>query len=236
MDVIPLRAAGTVVVVRDGDGRMSGMSSSSGATLEVLLLHKGHGPQFHAGHWVFPGGAADPADAAGLDPDDDRAIARRAAVREAREEAGLILDPTDLVPLSHWTTPEGANRRFATWFFLAQVRDTAALAIDGDEIIDSCWLTPTAALDRHHEGALVLPVPQYLSMLWMAEHADVASALARAAAADPIRYLGRLRTDDDGRMVFLYDSDVAYDGGPLDKPGARHRAVQDGLRWRYERT
>jgi 8-oxo-dGTP pyrophosphatase MutT (NUDIX family) len=222
----PLVDAGTAIPVRDG-----------AAGLEVLLVHKGSGPQFHAGSWVFPGGKVDPEDRAGV-PDGDRlAACAVAAVRETAEEAGVALDPASLVPFAHWTTPEGAPRRFATWFFLATpvVGGDHAPSFDGSEIQNAAWLTPQQALDQHHDGELDLPVPQYVSLLALADAPDVAAACAAAQANEPIEYLGRLREDDRGRLVFVYLPDAAFDGGPLDTPGARHRLVIDGRHMRYAR-
>ena len=57
--------------------------------------------------------------------------ARAAAVREAAEEASLDLDPSGLVPFSFWVPPLGGAKRFATWFFLIEVRnDGSAVVVD----------------------------------------------------------------------------------------------------------
>jgi 8-oxo-dGTP pyrophosphatase MutT (NUDIX family) len=101
--------AATVVVLRDG-----------AAGLEVLMLHRDRDLSFAGGMWVFPGGRIDPADHP--DPTDHpdpsgqpdgtpdlEAAARRAAVREAAEEAGLSIDPGQLRRWSHWTPPRRAR-------------------------------------------------------------------------------------------------------------------------------
>ena len=67
--------AATVVLVRDGD-----------AGLETLMLHKNSKLAF-GGMWVFPGGRIDDEDREGAESAED--AARRAAVREAVEEADL---------------------------------------------------------------------------------------------------------------------------------------------------
>src|SRR5205809_8037210 len=106
--VVPAPAA-TVVLVRDGT-----------RGLEVLLAKRSSKLAFHGGAWVFPGGRIDPGDYAGV-PDDVDAAARRAAVREAKEEAGVDVDPDALVHVANWTTPEISPKRFATWFFAGPV-------------------------------------------------------------------------------------------------------------------
>src|SRR2546428_12558411 len=99
--------AATVVLVRD-----------AGEGLEALMLRRNSQLAF-GGMWVFPGGRVDPVDVDPARPDDEMAAARRAAVREALEEAGVVVDPGGPVPVSHWTPPPQAPRRFSTWFFLA---------------------------------------------------------------------------------------------------------------------
>ena len=114
-DVIePVYPAATVVLVRDGD-----------VGLEALLVQRNKAVKHMGGMWVFPGGKVDEGDYPGdgdhldeLDNKDEYTAAVNAAIRETKEEAGLDVTPDQLVYLSHWTTPEGAKKRFATWFFL----------------------------------------------------------------------------------------------------------------------
>jgi 8-oxo-dGTP pyrophosphatase MutT (NUDIX family) len=98
---VPLQPAATVVLLRDAPG-----------ALETLLIQRGRKLVFFGGAWAFVGGRVDDEDRAGAG--DELAASRIAAVREAREESGLVLDAADLVPFSHWTTPPGPPRRFAT--------------------------------------------------------------------------------------------------------------------------
>src|SRR5512140_540806 len=101
--------AATVVLLRDG-----------ARGCEVLMVRRNAQLSFHGGAWVFPGGRIDPADYAGLaDPSDVIAAARRAAIREAAEEASVTVAEDGLLLLSRWITPEGLPKRFDTWFFAA---------------------------------------------------------------------------------------------------------------------
>src|SRR6058998_293848 len=96
--VRPAVPAATVVLLRDGaDG------------VEALMLRRDADLAFAGGAWVFPGGRIDPEDyPEGTDADDAEALldaARNAAAREAMEEAGLVVDPSELVWFAHWTPP-----------------------------------------------------------------------------------------------------------------------------------
>src|SRR4029077_17762611 len=112
--------AATVVLIRDGD-----------RGLEVLLTRRSSKLAFHGGAWVFPGGRIDPDDYETVRAD-VFAAARRAAAREAKEEAGLDVHAESLVHISNWTTPEISPKRFATWFFVGEVAGGEAVA-DGTE-------------------------------------------------------------------------------------------------------
>jgi 8-oxo-dGTP pyrophosphatase MutT (NUDIX family) len=222
---VPLREAATVILVRDngGDGGV-----------EVLLLRRNTSLAFHGGSWVFPGGRVDAEDHDAAGGVDERA-ARLAAVREAREEAGIVLDGASLVPFSHWTTPPGPPRRFATWFFIGSVED-AVVTTDGGEITDHRWFEPSAALAAQRAGEIELPPPTFVSLLRLEGVPSAAHALREARASAYLRFEPRLHPVAGG-FVSLYDGDVAYgDRSRFEETGPRHRlwAVESG--WRYERS
>jgi 8-oxo-dGTP pyrophosphatase MutT (NUDIX family) len=218
------KPAATVVLLRDGDDG-----------LEVLLAQRSSKLAFHGGAWVFPGGRIDPDDYAG-DPGDEFAAARRAAAREAMEEAGLHVDAATLVHVSNWTTPDIAPKRFATWFF-------AGRAHDGDEVADGTetevvqWFRPADALAARDAGEIELAPPQYVTLLELAAYDDVDRALSALEASDPFDFLPRFHFRDDGAAVCVYTEDVAYESADhLDTEGPRHRLVMTKTSWVYERT
>ena len=121
------------------------------------MLRKNRGQAF-GGMWVFPGGRVEEGDGTGLEG------ARAAAVREADEETGLVLDAADLVPFAHWNPPVEAPRRFATWFFLGGLAHGAAdVVVDGGEIGDHLWTTPAAAIERHAAGEVEMVPPTWVT-------------------------------------------------------------------------
>jgi 8-oxo-dGTP pyrophosphatase MutT (NUDIX family) len=207
----PVHPAATVVLVRDGrDG------------MEALLVQRNQALAHMGGMWVFPGGRVDAADYP-ADGDQYRA-ALNAAIRETREEAGLELAEDQLAYLSHWTTPEGAKRRYATWFFLAVLEDEQEVQVDGGEIAHHRWVTPELAFaeltDPEHPFRLMPPT--FVSLVDIADCGCCRDALLRISAREAIQYAPRMVFVEDG-ICFLYEGDAGYALQDLEAAGPRHR-------------
>ena len=216
----PAVPAATVVPLRDGDGG-----------LEILFLRRRPGRVF-GGLWVFPGGRVEAGDGAvpvSLPTDDvgkraaEVAVARRAALREAAEEAGLVLDPQSMVVHSWWIPSPEIPRRFSTWFFLAPVTMDTAVVVDRAEVHAHRWLGPGAAIAARDAGEIGLAPPTWMTVWQLGRWPDVASALADAAARPPGEWRTSMVTAPDGRQAMLWEGDAAWPGGDLSRPGPRRR-------------
>jgi len=227
MPAVPAIPAATVVLLRDGQ-----------RGLETLMLRRNANLAFAGGMWVWPGGRLDPDDYPGGEPDDDPAVlqdsARRAAVREAREEADLAVDPDSLVWFSHWTPPPISPKRFATWFFAAPA-PAGAVHIDGGEIHGHAWMTPAEAMARRNALEIALSPPTWITLEHLAVFDSTDQALGALAARSPEWFATRFATLEGG-AVALYDGDAGYEDEDPDRPGARHRLWMVGDTWRYERS
>jgi len=221
--IAPDVLAATVVPLRDGPNG-----------LEILMLRRNSKLAF-GGMWVFPGGRVDPGDAPGLGDDEEEAVARRAAAREAIEEAGMILDPAELVAFSHWTPPDEAPRRFLTWFFLAPVREAVDVVIDMGEIHDHGWLAPADALRRRDAGEYELAPPTWVTLARLGASASVDAALDEARGRPVERFRTRIATLDD-TVVTLWAGDAGYESRDPTVAGPRNRLVLDPGGWRREVT
>ena len=209
--VEPVYPAATVVLVRDGEQGP-----------EALLVQRSAAVAHMGGMWVFPGGRVDEADYP-QDRDQYRA-ALNAAIRETREEAGLDISAEQLVYLSQWTTPEGAKRRFDTWFFLAILEDGQEVTVDGGEIAEHRWVRPEVAFaelaDREHPFRLMPPT--FVSLVDLAGCCNCAEARQRILARQAFHYAPRMVFVEDG-ICFLYEGDAGYASASLDVEGGRHR-------------
>jgi 8-oxo-dGTP pyrophosphatase MutT (NUDIX family) len=226
-------AAATVVLLRDGE-----------RGLEVLLAERPRDRGSFAGAWVFPGGAVDDADALGGSIDTEDA-ARRAAVRETREEIGLELDRYDLVPFSHWTPPKNSEKQLRTTFFAVRVPD-GEIRPAPNEVMAVEWLRPVDALDRHAAGSMTLWPPTWVTLYGLQHAASVDAALAELRSGDVKPYVAKV--SEDGKTILWQEDDeyeaerhrqedhpAVADEGP-DAEGNQHRLVMDRLPWIYVNT
>ncbi len=219
--VEPVRPAATVVLVRDGAD-----------SIEALLLQRNKAVRHMGGMWVFPGGSIDEADQG---PSGDAyEAALNAAIRETREEAGLELDPGQLVYFAHWTTPEGAKKRFATWFFLAILDDDQEVTVDGGEIAHHQWMTPKQALAElsDQDNPFRIMPPTFVSLVDLEPFACCCDARDAMDARDAIVYEPRMVFVEDG-ICFLYEGDAGYEQQAIQPGGPEHRVymVNDQLEY-----
>ena len=219
--VSALRLAATAMLLRSGE-----------VGLEVLMVRRI--PELAFGDmWTFPGGAIDADDGpapAEIDEDDHDwgaptlvATAANAAVRETREETGLVCSADRLVWFSHWIPPRRHRlKRFATWFFLAP-DPTVELELDLTENSDARWVSPRHALAENNDGRFPLAVPTWITLddLRRFEHADDVTTSARTRVR--MQHTRHIPTDD--AIVLCWAGDAAYDSGDLAAPGSRNRVV-----------
>ena len=203
-----LPAASAIVVRQTHDG------------LETLLLKRSDELKHMPGLWVFPGGKVEDSD----EGDDDLEQARYGAARELQEEAGLSLPAETLLTFSHWLTPVVVKRRFATWFFIAEVGSDEPVAVDGSEIVAHEWCRPADAIRAHHEGQLPITPPTLVSLHDLQAEDDPSVLLAQLGERSPPRFFPRVVRDGD-QMAFLYEGDAAYESGDLSELGAQHRTL-----------
>jgi 8-oxo-dGTP pyrophosphatase MutT (NUDIX family) len=171
---VPVLDAATVMLVRDGD-----------AGLEVFMLRRNLNSDFVGGAYVFPGGAVDPQDrAADLEPfcagrcDADASSLLGvgsgglafwvAAVREAFEEAGLLLARGGDGAIVDLAPDEDGARRWAEHRRVVDHGERSLLEVCRDEglVLDvagmhlfSHWITPVGAPRRYDTRFFVAAAP-----------------------------------------------------------------------------
>lgn len=215
--------AATTVLLRDGPHGV-----------ETLMVRRSEKLSFAAGYWVFPGGRIDPEDVDPDRPEDEEAAARRGAVREALEEASLVLDPVDLVLLSRWCPPPEAPKRFNTWFFVGLAPEVHDVLVDGGEIDDHRWIRPTEAIRLREAGEITIIPPTWLTLHQLSGYANAVEAVEAVGRSVPRLWVTRRVKAPDGTPCTVWEPDAAHRSGDLSTPGPRNRLIMADSGWRYE--
>ena len=162
----------------------------------------------------------------------EQLAARRAAVREVREETGLEVLPDALIATALWIPPLSAPKRMRTWFYLTTAPD-GAIVLAEDEVIDYAWLRPEIALERHASALMNLVAPTWVTLHGLQGFGSVGEIVAQAGAKGLAHYETRLGASEGGPMLF-WEGDVAYDDDALaEQPGGRHRLDIGRVPWVY---
>jgi 8-oxo-dGTP pyrophosphatase MutT (NUDIX family) len=122
----------------------------------------------------------------------------------------LVLDAGDVHLFSHWLTPEGAPRRYDTWFLVAPAPEAQEGSHDDGELVHSEWVRPADAIARHERGDIELIFPTYRTLRVLEAFATSTALLdaVRAANVDPTQP-PLVVADASGQRVALDDAERA---------------------------
>ena len=216
----PAIPAATVLLLREHENQN-----------QVLMLQKTSKIAF-GGMWVFPGGKIDAEDY--TDGPNDNAAARVAAARETEEEAGISIPADEFIWFAHWTPPASTARRFATLFFLTSTDDDHEIQVDGGEIQNHQWISPSDALGQHAQGKIDLAPPTWVSLYHLSRFDTIDQALSKLTEQPPRYYQTRVVQDKDGSRVALWDGDAGYPEWDAATSGARHRLTMSKAGFEFE--
>jgi len=122
--------------------------------------------------------------------------ARRRDLTDVAGELGLELLPEELIPFSHWITPEASPRRFDTRFFMIEDRPDQVASHCGIETVDGVWISPAETLARFERGEITL-VSVTVDHLRLLDTFGSTAELLAFACAKPIRTV-RARRSPEG--------------------------------------
>lgn len=197
--------------------------------IETLIMRRHKQIRFLGGFWVFPGGAVDAQDVA----DNELATARKAAIRETHEEAGVRIDEAHLLPVSRWITPEGAPKRFSTWFFVGRASGDV-VQVDGEEMTDSLWVSPAQAIAKHRQQEIDMLPPTLVSLTGLQPFATTDDVLDYYRGREPQFFLPKADFHGE-QLVMLYPGDAGYARQDPADISLQHRCVHTPNGWHYIR-
>jgi 8-oxo-dGTP pyrophosphatase MutT (NUDIX family) len=86
------------------------------------------------------------------------------------ESEQLFCDLSRLTYLFHRTTPEKYKLRFDTRFYLASLPENQSALAFSEEVAESFWLPPRAALDQSESSKFPMLPPTIIALRTLAEH------------------------------------------------------------------
>ena len=89
----------------------------------------------------------------------ERLISNRISFLEICERENLFFETTNIVPFSHWITPDIETKRFDTRFFAAEMPKDQPTLHDGNELTNSLWITPKEAIKKAWNGEIKMILP-----------------------------------------------------------------------------
>ena len=84
----------------------------------------------------------------------ERLISNKISFLEICERENLFFETTNIVPFSHWITPDIETKRFDTRFFAAEMPKDQPTLHDGNELTNSLWITPKEAIKKAWNGEI----------------------------------------------------------------------------------
>lgn len=145
--------------------------------------------------------------------------AHRAAMTRGERSFGailaaenLVLAPDTMVHFAHWITPEHVPKRFDTHFFLAAAPSDQIALHDGEEAVDSVWITPASAIEGTQSDTYKLVFPTQMNLQKLGRHALSAPAMAAARASRVVTVVPKQVRAGDGTRLMRLPPDADYGG------------------------
>lgn len=149
----------------------------------------------------------------------DIETAHRAAMTRSERTFGailaaenLVLAPETLVPFAHWITPERTPKRFDTHFFLAAAPSDQIALHDGEETVDSVWISPGIALKEAKAGTHKLVFPTQMNLQKLARHSISVMAMDAARASRIVTVQPKHEQTRDGIRLLRLPLEADYGG------------------------
>ena len=143
--------------------------------------------------------------------------AHRGPLTEGRISFDSVLTANDLRPatdllthFAHWITPRNLPKRYDTHFFLAEVPAEHLAVHDGDESVDSRWITPRQALTDTAAGRFKLVFATQMNLMKLSNYATVVEAITAARSATVVTVLPEATRIDETRRLMRIPIEAGY--------------------------
>ena len=124
-------------------------------------------------------------------------------ISELLAEEKLSLASDLLLPYAHWITPKMAPKRFDTHFFVAELPENQIAVHDGEESVDSMWITPQALLKACDEGLWKMVFPTRMNIEKLAQTNSFAALTAQIEQFPPITIEPEFIDMEEGKFLCI---------------------------------
>jgi 8-oxo-dGTP pyrophosphatase MutT (NUDIX family) len=149
-----------------------------------------------------------------------RLVKNEAAMADMVAAERLDLAVELLVPFAHWITPTMMPKRFDTRFYLAVAPSDHLALHDGEESVNSVWITPADAIADGEAKRRTVIFPTMMQLVKLARCASASAALDAARAEPIVTVLPELVDTPDGQALRIPE-EAGY--------GITQRLIKDGL-------
>jgi 8-oxo-dGTP pyrophosphatase MutT (NUDIX family) len=153
-----------------------------------------------------PDGGTVVADTTGEDWERDRTalVAHDLAFADFLDRRGLVLRSDLLRAFARWITPEFEERRYDTWFFLAELPAGQRTRDVSGEADRTAWLRPADAVAGYDRGELMMLPPTITMLRDLLPYGSAAAALAAAPGRDLTPVIATATVDAAGEVALTW--------------------------------
>jgi 8-oxo-dGTP pyrophosphatase MutT (NUDIX family) len=141
----------------------------------------------------------------------------RAPLAEGRISFGAVLTAFSLLPatdllthFAHWITPRNQPKRYDTHFFLAEAPAEHLAVHDGEEAVDSLWITPRQVLTDTAARRFKLVFATQMNLMKLATYKTAAEALTAARETNVVTVLPEASQIDGTRRLMTIPIEAGY--------------------------
>ncbi|MFL2725597.1 MAG: NUDIX hydrolase [Gammaproteobacteria bacterium] len=129
------------------------------------------------------------------------------------ELEGLELLTENIAPFSHWITPALEVKRFDTRFFIACLPDNQTGLHDGNELVNSLWISAEEAIKKAYSGEMNMIMPTIKNLEQCIGYSSTHELLMRQQELtnEDIPPILPKFFKEDGNWVGLLPGDEGYD-------------------------
>ena len=131
------------------------------------------------------------------------------SMQEFAKKENLKFSTESLIPFAHWITPDLMPKRFDTRFYLAAVPDGHQGIHDGNESVDSLWISPKQAIKDCLSEKRTIIFPTRMNLEKLRNSKTVEEALSNARKHRIVTVLPKLEKTEEGVFLTL-PKDAGY--------------------------